>query len=215
MLLASCINVFSQGYYSASGNPTELDARIIELITETLFSLDLLFCFLQEYNDVETYRTVREVKTIAKHYLKGSFIFDLLAIIPFYFMFDSTNKIEYERNSRLIKLLKLLRVPRLFALLNVDKIKKSIQYHYEMQLYDSKTGKYKDGKYYPTLKVLNLVRIYKIFRLVIIIFTSSFFLGILWYIYITDIQEDEYISPSDHSKGVFPTFRSKFIGNVT
>ena len=38
---------------------------------------------MQEYNDTETYRAVKEIKTIAKNYLKGSFIFDLVAIIPF------------------------------------------------------------------------------------------------------------------------------------
>ena len=88
MLLASCINVFTQGYYAAFGNPTEIDSKIVEYITEGLFSLDLIFCFLQEYNDTETYRTVREVKTIAKNYLKGSFIFDLIAILPFHVFFS-------------------------------------------------------------------------------------------------------------------------------
>ena len=91
MLLASCVNVFSQGYYSAFGNPTTMDSKIVEWVTECLFSLDLLFCFLQEYNDTETYRTVREVKTIAKNYLKGSFIFDLIAIVPFNLFLNVSN----------------------------------------------------------------------------------------------------------------------------
>ena len=33
------------------------------------------------------------------------------------------------------------------------------------------------------------VQLYKILRLVIIIFTSSYFLGILWHIYVVDLQE--------------------------
>ena len=36
-----------------------------------------------EYKDEETYTTVSEFKKIAKHYMKGSFFFDLAAIVPF------------------------------------------------------------------------------------------------------------------------------------
>ena len=51
-------------------------------IIEGLFLFDLIFCFFQEYKDEETYTIVSDVKKIAKHYARGSFIFDLLAIIP-------------------------------------------------------------------------------------------------------------------------------------
>jgi len=44
-----------------------------------------------------------------------------------------------------------------------------------------------ESESYPILKSLMLVHIYKIFRLMIIIFTSSYFLGILWHIYVCDI----------------------------
>ena len=67
---------------------------------------------------------------------------------------------------------------------------------------DDETGKPKDNSYYPTLKVLKIVRIYKIIRLVIIIFTSSFFLGILWYIYVIDIETVNYKNDKDHTQGL-------------
>ena len=67
---------------------------------------------------------------------------------------------------------------------------------------DDETGKPKDNSYYPTLKVLKIVRIYKIIRLVIIIFTSSFFLGILWYIYVIDIETVNYKNDNDHTLGL-------------
>lgn len=46
-----------------------------------------------------------------------------------------------------------------------------------------------------------LVQFYKIIRLVIIIFTSSYFLGILWHIFVVDIQGTEWIDENDHSLG--------------
>jgi len=52
------------------------------------------------------------------------------------------------------------------------------------------------------MKVLNLLMFYKILRLVIIIFTSSYFLGILWYIYVIDFETINYKDDKDHSKGL-------------
>ena len=45
------------------------------------------------------------------------------------------------------------------------------------------------------------VQLYKILRLVIIIFTSSYFLGILWHIYVVDLQTTEWIDENDKSLG--------------
>ena len=70
-----------------------------------------------------------DIKKIAKHYLKGSCIFDLLANIPFEILFG------YEgEKSRLYRLFKLLRVPRLFELLNVDQIKSRLKDIYSNRL---------------------------------------------------------------------------------
>ena len=125
LLIASAFNSFSQGFYAAFGNPTEPLSVFVEWATEILFGFDLVFCFCQEYNDHETYMKITEIKMIAKNYLKSGFIFDLIALFPFG-LFLMENSGNYEKNARLFKLLKLLRVPRLFALLEVDKIRKTI-----------------------------------------------------------------------------------------
>lgn len=95
-----------------------------------LFAFDLFFCFCQEYKDEETYTIVSDIKLIAKHYAKGSFIFDLLANIPFELMLTAGKAGEINDKSRLYRLLKLFRVPRLFELLNVDRIKSTITDYY-------------------------------------------------------------------------------------
>lgn len=58
-----------------------------------------------------------------------------------------------------------------------------------------------ESESYPILKALMLVQMYKIFRLIVIIFTSSYFLGILWHIFVCDIQVTEWIDPDDKSLG--------------
>lgn len=99
--------------------------------------MDFIFCFCQEYNDEETYCLISDIKQIAVHYLKGSCFFDLLAIIPFSFFIVGKNTGTNDPKKskvRLFRLIKLLRVPRLFELLNVDRFKKYIKDYYNNRL---------------------------------------------------------------------------------
>ena len=83
MLFASCENTFSQAFQAAFGTFESEYINNLEIyFIEGLFLFDLIFCFFQEFKDEETYTIISDVKKIAKHYLRGSFIFDLLAIIP-------------------------------------------------------------------------------------------------------------------------------------
>ena len=169
--------------------------KFIDETVELSFYLDFIFCFLQEYKDEETYTIVSDIKKISKHYIKGSCIFDLLACLPFDRILG-----RKKENTRLYRLFKLFRVPRLLELLNVDRIKQTINDHYNKILQTAVENNV-ESKSYPILKALMLVQIYKIFRLIIIIFTSSYFLGILWHILVCDVQKTEWIDPNDHTAG--------------
>ena len=103
MLPVSCYNVFGNAYYSAFGSSNNIYLIIINWIVETLFLIDIVFCFTQEYLDDDTYNLVSDLPTIAKEYLKGNFIFDFFAWIPFNSIFVQ---------NRLYRLFKLLRIPR-------------------------------------------------------------------------------------------------------
>ena len=78
-------------------------------------------------------------------------------------------------------------MPRLFELLNVERIRKSINDYYTKKLKNDVLNDV-ENEGQPILKALMYMEIYKIFRLVVIIFTSSYFLGILWHIYVCDIE---------------------------
>ena len=93
---------------------------------EFLFWLDFFFCFCQEYIDEQTFMVVSDIKIIAKHYSKGSCIYDLLACIPFAYIFHDSSSTSETSKERLFKLFKLLRIPRLMGLLDVERVKKII-----------------------------------------------------------------------------------------
>lgn len=86
----------------------------------------------------------------------------------------------------------------MFELLNVERIRQLINDYFNKKLqYDVINEIESDG--YPILKALMYLEIYKIFRLVIIIFTSSYFLGILWHIWVCDIEKPQLTPLEDGS----------------
>lgn len=120
MLFVSVYNIYGNAYYSAfeAGLDNQLWFLLFDNIIELLFFIDMCCCFCQEYVDQETFSEVSDIKAIAINYLKGSFIFDLLAVIPFEIIFN-----RYVSKPRLWRLMKLLRMPRLSQLLDVEKFK--------------------------------------------------------------------------------------------
>ena len=69
------------------------------------------------------------MKQIAKQYLKGNFIFDLLAYLPFDVFFSSDSE-----SGRLYRLFKLLRLPRLKQLVAVENFRAVVIAIYKAQL---------------------------------------------------------------------------------
>lgn len=127
MLFITCYNIFASGYRAAFGINHELPVFVAELIIEFFFLLDMIFCFFEQYNDEESYVLVCEFKKIAKHYLKHNFIFDLVAWIPFEYLFPSSK-------ARLWRILKILRMPKLADLLDVEKIKQIVSKYFEKKI---------------------------------------------------------------------------------
>ena len=180
MLMISCYNIFGNAYVAAFGISMELHIVIIEQAVESFFLLDMVFSFCQEYLDEETYVVVNDLRSIAKHYLKKNFVFDLLAWIPFEYIGSGTDV-------RLFRLLKLLRLPRLADLLNVEKFKQIVNSYCDSQSKRHLRNKNEDA-HYPNRFALMIVKFYRVFALVLIIFGCSYFIGIVFHIFVVDIE---------------------------
>ena len=191
MLCISCYNIFGNAYFSAFGVSDTMTFWIADQVIESFFLLDLAFCFCQEYLDEETYTIVSDIKKIALHYLKRSFIFDLLAWIPFQDMILYTSEAsDVNSKARLFRLLKLLRLPRLAQLLDVEQFKQIVHDHYNQQL-ERNIKQGNENSNYPIMRALLIVQFYRIVQLVIIIFGCSYFLGIFWHIIVKDLETTE------------------------
>ena len=65
--------------------------------------------------------------------MRGSCLFDLLAIIPFEILFATGESGDGDA-TRLYRLFKLLRLPRLFALLSVERFKTSLTNYLQVRM---------------------------------------------------------------------------------
>lgn len=133
MIIISVYTVFGNAYVSAFGVPTDLWYVYFDIFVEGMFFFDIIFSFFQEYMDEETFVLQKRFRIIAKHYLRRSFIFDLIAWIPISLILDK-NYPHYPFYYRACHLLKLFRLPRLAQLLDVDKCKSLLNEYYNKKL---------------------------------------------------------------------------------
>lgn len=117
MMFIACYNIFGNAYFAAFGVPDILAIRALNEVIEAFFLIDMLCCFVQEYQDEETYALVSELKSIAKQYVKTNFFFDFVAWAPVNYFLEEHAKV------RLYRLFKLLRLPRLKQLIKVENFK--------------------------------------------------------------------------------------------
>lgn len=89
----------------------------------------MLVDFFQEYISEEDFYPVRDVKRIAIHYIRRRFILDLLAVIPW-----DTAILKDPETKQLMRLFKLLRLPKLFLILDSRNFNAVVKAYYENRL---------------------------------------------------------------------------------
>lgn len=111
----SCIISLYNSAFTPSTNPVIL---VWDWVVEFFFYLDLILSFFQAYYDDTKNTVVTSFDDIYKHYLKGWFIIDFLAVFPFNLIFSA---------GVMLKLVRLARIPRLMKLLDPDRFKKVVR----------------------------------------------------------------------------------------
>ena len=61
-MFVSCYNIYGNAYFAAFGISDDLKIVIINQAVETMFLMDIVFTFCQEYLDEETYKIVSDIK---------------------------------------------------------------------------------------------------------------------------------------------------------
>lgn len=101
-------------------------------VIEPLFCLDIIFSFLMEFKDPETQQPVREITAIMKNYgIKGSFIFDFIAVFPLNMFLESDDSIGGGSNSTVNKLFRMFRITRIAKLLDIQRVNHMLKSFFE------------------------------------------------------------------------------------
>ena len=79
-----------------------------DITVEFIFGIDMIIGFFEEYRDEEKMTLVTDLKKVAAHYLKTSWIFDMMALIPWTYMLP--RKKEFTQFLCFFKLLRLKRM---------------------------------------------------------------------------------------------------------
>lgn len=87
IVLLAVYSTFTSTYFAAFGfNYKAYES--FTLFVEIIFVVDILMTFLTEYISEEDYFPVRDLKKIGIRYIKSTFIFDVLTVIPFRWAVD-------------------------------------------------------------------------------------------------------------------------------
>ena len=156
---------------------------------ELIFFISIVKNFLTDFKvPGETYSEKR-ITVIANRYLKGTFMVDFLPMLPFGLMIPHHEMPD----GKLFYLLKIIRLKRGLKVFDVNAwiralkrrkeagLKRLLDQHPELGEDNSKDMNGIDNMLYCGF-------VLKAFKLVIIIFNFSYFLGMLWYI-VSDIIE--------------------------
>lgn len=103
---------------------------------EVAFAIDIIRMFFMQYEDVEEQKTIRNLKLIAKRYLKGDFVVDVLAIsrLPLQkLLADDLSQDQLD----LLYLLRLFRLYKVLFLLNTQQFQSLLKKLYSRSLNNS------------------------------------------------------------------------------
>lgn len=109
---------------------TDNVSSLINALIDFFFGLDIIFNFFTTYFHSTTGEEISEKKAIAKNYVKGQFLLDLLSTIPFdnlaalFLANPDSSDAEHLQTISMLKTIRVFRLSKLIAFLNAtDEIK--------------------------------------------------------------------------------------------
>lgn len=163
---------------------------------ELIQLVDFVLQFCLEYKEIDKTEPVRELYKTAMRYANNEMIYDLIPLIPFQWMF-------HHRYSRLYFAIKCFRIKKSMSLLDTTKFMEVINAIYQKRLIraceDPKLANDQVEDNNEIMAQIWIQTIFKTFRLVVIIFLISYYLGMLFYVF-SDVMNDIPPFPGDETE---------------
>ena len=173
ILLVIGYSCFTTVYYVAFNAEYPSTIRKVDYGVTSIFFLDFIFNMMTEYIDKDTYQKVRDHKSIASRYFKsGWMIIDFVATFPF--------DLALNQDVLYTRLIRLTRLSKLIAIFDISRFNRIIKSYYE-----NSTRADRLQSQYAAMFV------YRIFRLIIIAFMITYFVGCCWWFLVRNINSAE------------------------
>ena len=182
---------------------------IQDIVQEFLFWFDIVLYFFREFEAENSPIPIRDFNKIAVRYLKGSFVLDLLAMVPFVFSIIKDSTFEHTQKDpesyeaiNLLYLLKLLRLRKTNDVLSPMFFSQALKSIYQSRLdYIIQNTTYFDH-FVDYNKIVDQIRIsymFQIIRLGFIVFFTSYLLALFSWI-LLDIEHKGLLQTDDHKE---------------
>jgi hypothetical protein len=118
LLIITCI--MTPYRIAFEGESVPKGQMIFNNIIDLFFLFDIIFSFMTAYTD-EDFITIDDRKTITIGYLKGWFLVDVMAIIPFELFLGGSGMNDVVRLARIGRLYKLIKLTKLLRIFKIVK----------------------------------------------------------------------------------------------
>ena len=146
--------------------------------------MSILKNFFTSFTPAGEHQTVKNISLISNRYIKNGFIMDLLPLVPLQMVFNKYTGSNY----KLLYVIKVLRIIKVFKVVSIKTLTDAIKEYYKQDL-DNKVKNNLDiandinENHTNIEKILWISNLLKTLKLVIILFNTSYFVGIVWYIF--------------------------------
>ena len=121
IILFSVLSTHFAAFFACFGEPQNKFIKGLDLVMEIFFIIDIVSHLFMMYRDPRDPRKyISDITKIIWHYLKGAFIFDLLAVLAWPISGAMKGAIDPE-NADLIYLLRLFRLSKILILMDLQK----------------------------------------------------------------------------------------------
>ena len=133
LILCAMVSSMLAAYLACFGEATGT-ILIIDSVMEIMFIVEMVRTFFTSYIDVRNPRKpVKDIFLIARHYLRGPFGFELLAISSWPLRVALQNSLGPDKVN-LLYLLRILRISKILILLDLQKFAIKVRHKYRMSL---------------------------------------------------------------------------------
>lgn len=118
MLIVIMYSTTTSAYFTSFDQPDLTWIIVLDLIVTICFFLDILFNFMRQFRDLDGTLVTQHRLIISRYARSGWLFLDIIATFPLQYIVGD--------NILVVKLIRMIRLPRILKIFNVNQFKKNL-----------------------------------------------------------------------------------------